>query len=99
MNAISCRCKGGTCVAYPSCGLFLELVRINIGTYLYYILPRSEFPLTLTFALTTGMSPVRGHFIWVKLLSDMFCFPDPSGGGLSAGEKGHGVHGCVQQCA
>ena len=73
MNAVSRHCKGGTCITYPTCGLFLELVRINTGTCLYNALQRSEVPLTLSFALTVGMSPIRGHFILVMFLSDVFC--------------------------
>ena len=99
MNAVSRHCKGGTCITYPTCGLFLELVRINTGMCLYNALQRSEVPLTLSFALTVGMSPVRGHFILVMFLSDVFCPRDPGDGGLSAGEKGRGTHGCLQRSA
>lgn len=45
----------------------LEFVRINTGTYLYDIIQRSEFPLTLSFALTIGVSPLRGCFILVTV--------------------------------
>lgn len=93
MNVIACHCKGGTCITYPTCNLFLELVGTNTGTYLYDVFQRSEFPSTLSFALTTSMSPIRRH---CTLLA---CFPqewtwhqDSSYGGLLVGEKGCGAH-------
>lgn len=59
MIIFSYRCKGGMCLTYSIYSLFLDLIRINTGTYLYNILQRSEFPVALSITGAVCTSPIK----------------------------------------
>jgi len=75
MIIFSYLCKGGTCLTYPIYNLFLDLIRINTGTYLYNILRRSKFPVALSITVLYAHLP-SGHCTLVVLLSSIWSRKD-----------------------